>query len=1216
MTRLMRKGFQVFLSILMVLTPGYGLAQPPTSEGDSPQNQNNMLETMIQRFAQPYAELGEPPQAFQEASRILLEMGQALEENRFSEYIDSHPELRDKFDVLSLNNQEVDVIDQRTGSVDVTLDFNQYSHQTYPTKITNIEVDFDENDNLIFKGVIVQGEEGEKEETEEEQRSWIRRAFQGGKKATRDKQIGLVHRLNDIDHSDVIDWAYDKELLVLLHRSKGLIVFHMTLARVLLGEAPIPSFVVSSFSLPEQMDSLRMEFIDRSVSPVVSSSTSVPQGVRTNDSRQLIFTAGDLLIYEEKAMGEKHVVEVLSRTRDLNKALFSQYVLLEFLIQQVGGQIASAAEAEEFGNNLFEIMPRDGVVGEILSSVLNKESLLYLHKIAHNIPPVKEFLTLSGFRNRDEFHYNRWVEDYEHLSETAKELLAKRADFKQQSEGVTLSSQEIAQALPSFVADQSDEKEWKKQFKKKFPNFYDFYEDQKWYLLIAAIAGVGAGVQASVIPTLEDSSAYRDFVYNMVFLGMGLVVAMGAVAYSSIWWLKQWNKTLSPGPLKTSVNQVIENWDSHDSKSRLTGLGFRVVSKIIYPFWTRLLEFSGQPHVIPARSQGLNASRLVQPESHLGQQAGLTEAQRLGWSWPPQRNRSSSAYRRQAQLVDMAVEQSKKVQSLSRLLTYYALLNKDFDPSFSISGLMPLVLDENEVKSIYEDSSQRNSFIWASHQLARYIEDSDRINMTEDIVRWDQDVLNEFYQKSLELVQTAKSKTWTRRELTRIDTIFEKWWRKALLWNQERSEILGRFSPSGITAEMYWSQFIMDHATIVTIPLTSLTPRGDYFVGNAHNIGIENNPAALFTSKPHLHELGLNAAVHTMGTARTEVQHLGIIESLRKMFEEFKNLYEPLETHLNSTKNQQEFWNYMRNFGRFVFNSRGDKAREGTAFEERLDFGAQLWKNYKIHLSFFQMGVFTGVTSRLLITDQQWLDTIIGTLYFMWAGYVYFAFPQTVNGLFRLVNDKKLTENKEKIDHIKNILYKMNNNLYSSPENLNLDATQAVQIFHQLYHSSKTAEKQISLASLPDAVSEELQKKDTSAATLRQLVSEMPQEQKLNMVQTLASLTQTSALPTVKNDLAWTLSLLAWFGVFGNIAFVYLATDSFSDPTFLSALYFLAGTAAAMYAANIGYAKKFSENKGWGWTAGVKERIKRLPSSAAQSCRAVIQRLKNNPSSP
>ena len=543
--------FNIILSLSLVMTPFYSYSEMPSSEGNTT-GPESLVQMLIDNNANT-----QMPEEFQEASRIFIEMGDAVEKGKLQEYLDSHPELVNHFDILSLRNQKAGIINAQSGETGPSIDFNTYIHHSYPTLISNIEVGFTDSEGsksvLTFKGVVVQGDE------------------------TRKKQIGVHHYFKDIEEKDIIDWVYDKEMLVLLHKEKGLILYHTVLAKALLGEAPIPSIIIPMSSNLLKNPNLKIEFIDRSIEPPEKPSRSSKQ-VPFNTAKDPLYSAGDLLISSTDDQGIKKIKHVLSRREDLYRALFRHYVILDFLIQTTTLQIQDKKDAQDSALNIYYL--QENTAFSLLSSALNRESILFLKDLSNNILGAKAFLLFP--KDKDLFSQSEWMQDYEKL----KQNIADRMwDGNRRSSGDVISSSDIASFLSKGVKIEESKKpdgvlkKWKNSYleklKNKYPKGYTILSqvyEGKLAVVAALSAGAWAIMYAGSIPSGEDASYLKYVTYNIVLYGVGILALIGALSHRSIWMLKKLERLLPDGEFKIKVNQTIEKWKDQSTASRLVGL--------------------------------------------------------------------------------------------------------------------------------------------------------------------------------------------------------------------------------------------------------------------------------------------------------------------------------------------------------------------------------------------------------------------------------------------------------------------------------------------------------------------------------------------------------------------------------------------------------------------------------------------------------------------
>ena len=1166
-------GFNFLISFALILTPCYGYAVP--SEG----RRNSHFESIIDRFTGYYTEEEIPPTVL-ETVRILEEMGDAIDEGRWAQYVDEHhPQFKNKFRVLSLGNQSVDILDPTDKTEPVTINFDD-NGSTHPYEITvrNIEVDFDEEDERFrFKGIIVEGDEGDK-----------------GRK----KQIGLIHKFEDITMSDVISWDYDGEILAVLHREHGIILYHMMFVKTVLGSSAVPSIAIESSESLADLHNVHIEFIDRTTPPPVDLSENTK------------ITAGDLLVSYKDSDGEKVTAQIFSRATDLNRSLFDMYLNLELLLQIRLSLISNLEDVRDFETGLLQI-ERDieRVMQIILIPLINEGALASLDKFKDLIKPMKYFLVYRFVdKDRDQFSTAKWIESYEKLREKAPELFdSKRSNVT----GRSISSAQIARILKDVIetVEQTDDSKLKKflkgfetkwegtQFAEKHPEIVKFVSENLISIPVTLTALIWVFINVSEIPKVDASNYTIDTIYQLVLIGAGFLFSTFALAQYSIRILRVVEKFTPKSRLKVAINQTIERWENRRMRDRLAGFGFRLAGAIL-PVFYRMFQLAGQPHLFLALTQGLNPFERVTPDSSIGKVAGVNSPKTLLGLEIPRWRTHRENYQVKSRVINTAVEQKQKIESLSRVMAYYAMSGK----SFSISSLLtgPLNLRDGELDNIHENKKLMRDFMWVSQQLAEHIRQSESTDVALPVLQWDAEDIDRYYEKALSLTEEVQNVSWTRRQVRSLNQAVGRFLRNALNWNMEHAARLMQYYPEESIADQFYFGLIMDHITLITFPLTPLTPRGDFFLGNMSRIAVE--PNTFFNSSgPHIHEGAYNIYWHDVATSRQQLVNLlppTAKEKLINMSEEFQLLYEPIETYMNSTENKAKFLSYLRGIFPFLFTSSswGDKINKGTDMEDRIDVGHLFWKTLKLSYRFIVPAVSVGVLSRMFFAESAALESLLGMMYFFLGGFVIFGWPQISAMSYNQVFNRKAAERKQIIDRIKLVSSRINDDLYDSTRDLDNAYKNAIIDFKKLYYSSRSASTSIVLDDIDFGLRAFIMQEDVSAHVLTELVNSQSLEDKQTQMRNLSLLLNTRDLPTTGQPWGVSFLLLFTMGIYSNIAFVFLSVMSF-EPTLEWALKFGLGTLAGVFVFNLLTSKTPAEHKEF-----VKNKVRNIRDQIKNKC--------------
>ncbi|MDE0119536.1 MAG: hypothetical protein OXM55_05960 [Bdellovibrionales bacterium] len=1152
-------GLRCILSLSLIFIPSYGYS-------------NSNVETLINRLEAEYRRTQEDlPLEFREASQVLREMGEAFTENRLGEYIDSRPALKTKFDLLSLSNQSVTALDYKE-SPTFTVHFDEESKSVHSYKriLTNIDVAFNDQGKLVFKGIVVSESQ----------------------KHNLNKKIGLIHTFDNIEEKDIVDWDYDKEFLVLLHRKRGFILYHMMFVYELLGVSPIPSISLPAGHVLD-LKNVKLEFIDRTVQPPVKGSHN---DVAVNLDGKPMFSAGDLLISYDDSNNEKRITRVLARSKDLIPAVNKQYMILDSLIKV--RNLKLDRDTSSSGSSLELYLTE--ILDTILSAVLNKKAISYFSKFSELIELMPYFLTYRYVdKNSDRFSHTEWLEDYQRITESAPHLFNNRL----KEEGKIISSEEIVKALKPIVAIHQEEQ--RHRLKKWLNNKYiDLIKEHKIDIGVIIVAWILASAQ-----TFSSLSYYRgvgnstgDAVNNLLFLGVGFLVVVAAAGHFAIPILNKLKQNLPlPGEFELTLEQIIEKWgaDHIRTRDRLAAFGFKVAA-LSLPLIYRGFQILGEPHVHAALTQGVNPFQRVNPQSDLGRAGDIRRPMFLGLGWP--RWRRGEFYEKKSQLVDLASEQKKRVESLSRLMAYYALSNQEFDIRSLLTG--PFSMDHS---FDYKDQKLMLDFNYVSYELSEYILKHARTDLTRSIFEWDVTEINDdFNRKALEIAQKVQSIAWTRKQVRELRRVVTQGFQKGLAWNTEEARVLMSYYPTPAAADQFWRGLIIDHLALVGFPLTSLTPRGDFYIGNMHVAAIE--PYTMHrSSAPHLYEAGANIGIHDVMSARQQLQFLVLKrnEKLKKLFEKQEKSYAPLEEYFNLTKNTPGVWQYTLDSSKYPGNF-GEKIYEGKEQEERIDAGGLLWKSIRIGMRLWAVSLPIMILGREIFTPEySFYSNVVGALYFAGAGFILFGLPQIWTMHHNLVFTKRSEETKKIIDGIKLTDHRIRQKLYDSFSSLDSDYEKALHGFKKLYHSAKPFRRKVSLETFNSGIKAFIQKANFEEVRLREFIQSQTIEEKAQQIYEMSSLLNTRYLPTEINKNAFDLSILLTLGIFSNVVFVFVSDKSFTNLTLFDSLFWLGLLVFSGYAYNRLSSKSISDH-----IKDIKRGAKRMGPNIRNKCSLVFRNLK------
>ena len=696
------------------------------------------------------------------------------------------------------------------------------------------------------------------------------------------------------------------------------------------------------------------------------------------------------------------------------------------------------------------------------------------------------------------------------------------------------------------------------------------------------------------------ASYTSNTIYNLTALGVGFLLIIAMLGRFSIPFLKGLKKLPVSGEFKLTLDQIIEKWgkDHIRVRDKLLGFGFKIAASLL-PLFYRVFQLSGQRHLFSTLTYGVNPFRKITSDSPLGRAAGIEQPMLLGLGWPRWKGKN---YEKKSQLINLVGEQKRRVDRLSRIMSYYTLTNQTFDIRVVLTG--PLALDSN---LDYIDQKLLRNFTWISEELSKHILKSDKIDTTRPIFEWDITVINnDFNQKALSLAQEVKSISWTKKQMRELRKTTTKYLQQGLAWNTKHAEVLMSYYPEPWLANQFFTGLIIDQSIMSSAPLTPLTPRGDFYSGNMGVVAVE--PYTLLRSNmPHIHEGGLNIVFHDVIMARQKLQYLVLKknEKLKKLFEELKDPYEHIEKYLNITKNEPTAGQYILDASKYPGNW-GERIYEGTEHEERIDVGWQLWKFATIGLRFFVVAFPLGVLSReVFAPEYSFYSNIVGTLFFAGAGFFIFALPQLWAMQHNAAFVKRSKETKEMIDRIKLVAHNIEQNLYTSSASINGAYRKALDNFKKLYYSSKPFRKGISLDQVEPGIKEFVLQADVEEARLKEFIQSQTIEEKREQIQIISSLLKTRYLPTESNTYGFGLAMLLGLGIWSNIFFVFVSDKSFQNITFSDAVFWYGAMIASAGIFSLLSSKSISNH-----IKNIRRRAKGIGPVIHSKCSLVFRSLK------
>ena len=1176
----MRTLLNVLLSVQLIFTPHYGFAN---SSNDAGSEEHDFFRNALQELLPSETVSDESPET-QKIIQYLEGIGTAIEKGELDQHLKSlPPKMRNKMketaDILLLRDQEVNILgyksktDESAPIID-SIDFHQEIRQNhqYSMAVKNIHVNFDSDNYLIFEGVSVEGDASQH----------------------RERKVDAVHRFKGIHRADIVDWAYDKEMLVLLHKKKGLIVFHMVLAQMVLGRTPIPSARIIDPALLKnnRLNDLKLEFMDRYIEPL-DKINHTQDMQRTIEGHQL-FSAGDLLISHsqiDQDESNKYLLRHISRTK-LKSALYYHYILLDGLLNLISVHMTSLEDT-----SLTEFYERNRDAKDILLSILfsliQKESLSYLNHVFEkgDILMLKNTLT-HGMQQTHGVHkphssitLEQWRSDYRKIVGSINESARNELESKGKPPISVDDVRAVLTGQDAEIVNNTMLKKFKDKLKKHL------LEEGNIVNWLVAIVGFELVIRNISSINVANHTAVMDGVAYLTVLSVGVLLTVWGIFRTSIPVLKLVEKTLlkKDSQWKKSISVIIEKWENKSTTAQTIGSSFKALSILAVSPFKRFLQAMGKPHALLTAQKGVHSSANITPESsiwHYHQRmiedvytqnvrrtSGVKEGRRTpdviklrgGFHW----RTNTPKYKLKETLIEELSKQNHKIDSLSRLIALYVLSDTPFDPSLIALSIEPL-LDKEKIKYIIEHHKSTRQFVWVSAQLRKFINNSThKIDITKPIFEWDSQIINEYYQEALRLYEQAQhmrfavARTNTRQAMEYLNKFYVE---KVLHFNEQEVARLKHY-PSDFVEQIFWPQLVMDHLTLLSLPVLDFSPLGGSSIGVMYRHGMDH-VAPFFIDLRFGTEIPINVVTHWIIIARNEAFHVGNKELIEKILNEggVADLYSPL---IQVPKHKQHPGRYLFEFAKYLFSGGKTEVNELHSEKDRtvrLDLGYNLFKWWMKYLKFAHVAFITLFTSRFVLDfvsegaiGLTVLEQAMSSLLYISAGLLYFGGPTVMTTVYHSFMAKHIKKNKTQLESIFLQLHNIQNRLFASEPSLNAEYKRVLEDIRLILSSNPFILKKLKklthneVGGLDFNIRHLLENSSHLSAReindqLERIAQSHTIEDKIKQTESLHSLfTHTLKIPTAQpSAIGFGVLNLLFLGIYSNLAVGFLNFDAFT----------------------------------------------------------------------
>ena len=1027
---MVRNILNYILSLSLIWTP-YAFG----TEASSNIEQSKVIKQFVDQFSSVDSVEGENKK-IQEAVSVVEDIHSAMMDGNLNQYLSQNKDLKDKFDSLLIGNQIATFYDSNN-TIYKKIEFDTQEHiSKFSDRILDIDVKFDRG-FLLLEGVVISED----------------------KEQNIQKHFSVTQKIKHIREENVLDFAYDKEILSILYKTQygiQLILYHIPYAKELIGGSPIPA-AVSYLDVPEDLVDKIKKFKLHFINSESNALTDPSEYPIQNSKQEALFQLGDLVIVYEHG---KHTKFADLKTRKgLYEMMREMYENLDLLleIRQSSNHLEKILEIHKEKEHLGEHSPSQFIY-DLINGLFNGKTLDSLNQYR------SQYSYLST-------HYLPYIKD----ATDKNEILTFEAWNKEQptaEEAAEKKHSKLKKLLQKIgISDKSSEKT------------SEFLSEYKFDLLVAATGAALALWQFSTFTGL-DSSPAMSAMHSMVLLGVGLLGMVYGLAPTFIPLLKFINKHIpeiqpektkhtsetqsektknisetqpeesnsfklsiqkKSNSFKLSIQKTIQKWGGEkgsqnaDAKTLLSGLGFKAVA-VLAPIFKRIFQLTGFStlHYGLTHNLGLDSLRTVKKDSSLGKSLKLKEDLKMRVPFKQKRAK--------IEVLDAKVQRNSRVDHLARIMTYYSLLDA---PAFDLSKQWIGTLDIDIPQLIEKRGGEAQfllDFNWIQKKLKKYILKFPPKNIFSDVFQWDTEVLNNYYSFAQNLNTKSKKITSIQKGASRLGSNAGQFLTTEILnWNSAQADRLSNITPNPTITNQFSVGLIIDHIIMVTAPLTFLTPRG----ADNYSLGVDSY-RFFNSSSPHLVEVALNIAAHIRGTAQNQLTDQSGLENelLNSLMKRSEINYKATSEQLPEKISTANYW--LSSF-KYPFQF-GGKINEGTAVEERIDAGHFFWNNIKNQARFIFIGLSITLLAREFFTAHGIDISLLGSLYFAAGGFIYFGWPQIWSFMHNQSIEKRLTTNKENIDLILSIQQKIDKNLYSQGSKYKeQDIRNAFKSFRSLY---------------------------------------------------------------------------------------------------------------------------------------------------------------------
>ncbi|MDE0119746.1 MAG: hypothetical protein OXM55_07050 [Bdellovibrionales bacterium] len=1161
---------------------------PLTGESTEQEEEANVRRLLQEQQEELRTEYGDNPRIWKKIEAV-NKLAAAIDLGTVNEYLAAHPEVKKEAQNLFLfADQTVESIEYHFDSktnrfiqqVGETLRFNDSASHPIPVIFNNIKVRYNKKSReLIFEGILQKNIRGTVEE-----------------------QVVVRHRVPDMD---IINYANDREMLAIVDQKKGLLLVDMVFVEAHLSRTPIPFtkvYVPILENLEQKIASdskkgvVDVEFVNESVRRPDIAPEYMEAMEKTFEGRSFV-TAGDLMISYTDSNKQKHLVQFLKRT-DMASWLKMEFSVLNMMINTVAPYLMDAEELKRFAEEKRDFQARGDnneqresgqkeeriLLDYMLSGFFTSESIQKLVQAKGAIKQRSE--QLSNLSEREIILYDEWEQNFKKISRRINSLKrnpSKRTDLREAGLSAKVSQSVVERKSIGNVFTTGDiftlsskgypskEEESKKEIRNKALRWiaskskpgWEFVKEKKVELGIGAVLFLTAGYFMSKKLTYTDGVAFytTTTLPHLLIVGTLLPVLFYSMARyypdamekTKIFYDAKIGKMDSWA--REFMQKSVERWKDTGYHHRLANWGARIVSFGMLPFWIRITEWMGQPHFFPALQKKLKVFDKISPDSDIGQIVGLKKDTALGISnfqW----NRSSKDFVTHEHLQNVAQEKQFRMQSIAWLMATLAVTQAEgVSPAeILIYGVSNFDLDA--VIRAQKDAELRSELLWVMKNLYAEIEKKNELDMRKELAELDPKILTTYYEEAKQLAQkfhASPNKKKIRKMVYNITQLIDKTPlgylrhpRNIATLNMVESDLLRRV-PTDFVAERVVLEFLMDHLVVIFMPLVA-TGRADINLETmTRDMSIYANKFA-FTGEAHLQDVWLNVIIHFfLAAGQRSLLFTQSASDIQKIHKKYAGVYEPKGKFLHGIEDKE---NRIRDEFKSLFSYLKMRGESDASKGYPNNFGDLMWKDWKTRTKMWQIGAILHSSMRWALTEQTWSQIFFSYLIINLAGGAINGWWMWINGAAQL-NDAKLIENRERMETLRNKLYKIKQKLHTSEKDLHASYKKVLLEIVDLYRKNGLKRELLKAVETVNPALFSYVNQLSKAVQAEWSILQSKEEITLTAERLLMLISKNPPLPTEKSKFSRSAIAFGLGGIASTIAAVELIIYTF-DPNYLN----------------------------------------------------------------